>query len=48
MFPAGAGMNRFRSIALSESSDVPRRRGDEPASRLLNPTSTPCSPHTRG
>ena len=34
MFPAGAGMNRYRSLFRLRVSYVPRRRGDEPESSL--------------
>ena len=48
MFPAGAGMNRIVGPGRYRSTNVPRRRGDEPKYPLLLRTLTQCSPQARG
>ena len=48
MFPAGAGMNRIDHKGIFFPHNVPRRRGDEPATGIGQATLTLCSPQARG
>src|SRR5690554_4896534 len=48
LFPADAGMYRFRSHKLQSARPVPRRRGDVPAEILAEEMTPYCSPQTRG
>ena len=48
MFPASAGMIPSASRSTSPSSDVPRKRGDDPDLKCVLIFMTSCSPQARG
>ncbi len=48
MFPAHAGMNRRFGKFVSETINVSRTRGDEPALLENQRVTFRCFPHTRG
>ena len=48
MFPASAGMNRWRMATMYQTWHVPRIRGDEPMATNLGAATFKCSPHPRG
>ena len=48
VFPAYAGMFRYRNLEYQTVRSVPRIRGDVSATNMNNPIQKRCSPHTRG
>ena len=48
MFPARAGMSRFRAGEAVERINVPRASGDEPAPAWTQALGPVCSPRERG
>jgi len=48
LFPAHAGMNRWKRDPNIGLISVPRTRGDEPPTDTLTLATMRCSPHTRG
>ena len=48
LFPAPAGMNRYRADGDSPIDTVPRARGDEPDVTMADAASLICSPRPRG
>ena len=48
IYPAGAGINPIRYASGSQSIDLPRRRGDQPASGTDRADMPAFTPHARG
>ena len=48
MFPADAGMNRFKMLSSRYLKNVPRRCGDEPTVWDVVGIVLTCSPQMRG
>ena len=48
VFPAHAGMNRYVDNRVAERGGVPRTRGDEPLTLMIERALVWCSPHTQG